>query len=118
MLAFLSILHIIVAVALIGLVLLQDSKGGAMGVFGGGSSQSVFGATGGTNVLVKLTRAAAILFSITCIYLAYTTSSNQSGSVLDKATIPTTQSAPVETGLQETAPATDSTATQQDSANQ
>ena len=117
MLAFISILHIIVAIVLITLVLLQDSKGGAMGVFGGGTSQSVFGAAGGTNVLVKLTRSAAILFSITCIYLAYSTSNTQSGSVLDDATIPTTQSAPVETGLPDAPAAKDSAPSAEQPAN-
>lgn len=73
MLLFLAIVHVLVALGLILFVLLQDPKGGAMGVFGGGSSNSVFGATGGSNFLTKVTRSLAVLFAFTCIAMAYIT---------------------------------------------
>ncbi len=73
MLEFLSIAHIIVAVLLIIFVLLQDSKGGAMGMFGGGGSQSMFGGSGGGDFLVKVTRVIAIVFGVTCLALTYNT---------------------------------------------
>ena len=41
-----AIVHLLLCLFLIGLVLIQDFKGGAMGVFGGGGSQSIFGASG------------------------------------------------------------------------
>ena len=82
MLSFLALVHIFLAIVLIIFVLLQDSKGGAMGVFGGGSSSSVFGSTGGTNFLASATKYTAILFSATCIYLAYATS-HKGTSVID-----------------------------------
>lgn len=84
---FLAIFHITLAVLLIVLVLLQDSKGGALGVFGAGSSSSVFGSSGGSDFLTKATKWLAILFSATCILLAYTTTKKQE-SVLDKITPP------------------------------
>ena len=79
---FLSILHIIFIVALIGLVLLQDSKGGAMGMFGGGGSSSVFGASGGSNFLVTATKWVSIFFACSCLALVWVTS-KKSDSVLD-----------------------------------
>ncbi|MCH2533069.1 MAG: preprotein translocase subunit SecG [Bdellovibrionales bacterium] len=83
MIALWSVIHIIMSVLIVVLVLLQDSKGGAMGVFGGGSSNTVFGASGGTNVLVKITTYLAIVFAVTSIVLANKTSSGGSSAVDD-----------------------------------
>lgn len=78
-----AVFHLIFIFALIGLVLIQDSKGGALGAFGGGGgSSSVFGASGGANFLVKATTVVAILFAITCLTLTYETS-HKKGSVVD-----------------------------------
>lgn len=83
MLAFITVFHILVAILLVITVLLQDSKGGALGIGGGGaSSQSLFGATGATNFLVKATRWLASLFAVTCIILTYY-SSHREASVTD-----------------------------------
>ncbi|MBC86758.1 MAG: preprotein translocase subunit SecG [Bdellovibrionaceae bacterium] len=94
---FLSILHIVFVVALIGLVLLQDSKGGAMGMFGGGGgSSNVFGGSGGGNFLITATKWVAICFACSCLALVWITS-KKSDSVMDNY-IPTqtTESAPAE----------------------
>lgn len=103
MLTFLTVVHLLVAVVLILFVLLQDPKGGgAMGVFGGGSSStSVFGSTGAGNVLTSVTKGAAILFALSCIGLTYLIS-NSSQSVVDSLPV----AAPVEsmTPPVETAP--------------
>lgn len=86
--AVLGIAHIVVAVLLIFLVLIQDSKGGAMGgMLGGGSSNTIFGATGAASFLVKLTRYVAILFAGSCIVLTIM-SSKKSGSVVDDYVAP------------------------------
>ena len=83
------------AICIVALILVQDPKGGAMGVFGGGGgSQTVFGSSGGGDFLTKATRMLAIIFAATSISLAYMTSS-KSKSVLDNvsartATLPTT----------------------------
>lgn len=76
---FVAVVHIITALLLITLVLLQDSKGGgALGASFGGGSNSVFGATGATTLAQKLTRIAAGVFAITSITLAVTTKGNRS----------------------------------------
>ncbi len=70
------IVHIIVAVALILIVLLQTGKGADMGAaFGGGSSQTLFGSTGASTFLSRLTTGAAIVFMLTSLTLAYVSSS-------------------------------------------
>jgi preprotein translocase subunit SecG len=70
--AFIIVLHIIVCVALILIILLQSGKGADIGaVFGGGSSQTVFGSSGATTFLSKITIAAAVIFMITSIVLTY-----------------------------------------------
>lgn len=69
---FIKVIHIIVCVFLIVLVLLQPGKGGDLGsVFGGGSSDSVFGSSGAVPFLAKLTRLFAVIFVITSLSLGY-----------------------------------------------
>ncbi len=66
------VLHVLVALAIIGLVLLQHGKGADMGSgFGGGASGSLFGATGSANFLSRMTAVLATLFFITSLGLAY-----------------------------------------------
>lgn len=89
MITLLAVIHVLIAVLLVIFVLLQDSKGGAMGVFGGGSSNSFFGSTGATNFLVKATRWLAVGFAISCLTLTYV-STRRNTSVLDNAVIPPT----------------------------
>jgi len=83
MLTFVAVLHVVVTLILIVLVLLQDSKGGAMGLLGGSGGNTVFGSTGAATFLVKATRWIAIFFAVTSISLAYMTS-QKNDSVLDK----------------------------------
>src|SRR5659263_634086 len=64
------ILHVTVSVALILVILLQTGKGSDIGaVFGGGSSQTLFGSTGPTSFLSKLTAGAAVVFMLTSLFL-------------------------------------------------
>ena len=75
-------LHIVVCIALILIVLLQTGKGADMGAaFGGGSSQTLFGSTGASTFLSKATTAAAVVFMLTSLTLAYM-SGNQSASTI------------------------------------
>ncbi len=68
----LLILHLLFAVTLIGLVLLQKGKGASMGVaFGSGASQTVFGSKGSIGFLLKLTILIAACFFGTSIALTY-----------------------------------------------
>lgn len=93
---FITVLHIVVALTLIGLVLIQDSKSGSLGgAFGGGGSNSVLGATGATTLAQKLTRYTAVVFAVTSIGLSVL-SSRSSKSVMDVA-VPAAATAPVET---------------------
>lgn len=89
MVTFLTILHIIITISLIGLVLIQDSKGGGMDAFGGGgNSNSVLGATGATSLAAKLTQWFAIAFAISCIALTMTTGRSKKSVVDGMAPVP------------------------------
>ena len=64
--------HVLIALSIIGLVLLQHGKGADMGSgFGGGASSSLFGATGSANFLSRATAALATIFFLTSLGLAY-----------------------------------------------
>ena len=64
--------HVLVALGIIFLVLLQHGKGADMGAaFGSGSSGSLFGATGSANFLSRTTAALAAVFFLTSLSLAY-----------------------------------------------
>ena len=70
MLTFVTAIHILVALFMILVVLVQGgNKGGIGAAFGGGNTQGVFGATGATSFLGKLTYGAAIVFMLTSIVL-------------------------------------------------
>jgi preprotein translocase subunit SecG len=70
------------------IVLLQTGKGADMGAaFGGGASQTLFGTSGASTFLTKLTTGAAIVFMLTSLALAYLTSQRPSSSVVTE--IPT-----------------------------
>lgn len=82
MVEFLSVLHIIVTVALCGLVLIQDSKGGGALGIGGSGSNSLLGATGAQTLAATMTKWVAILFAGSCIALTYFLA-HQNKSVVD-----------------------------------
>src|SRR4030067_617117 len=64
--------HVLVALGIIFLVLLQHGKGADMGAaFGSGSSGSLFGSTGSANFLSRTTAALAAVFFLTSLGLAY-----------------------------------------------
>jgi preprotein translocase subunit SecG len=82
------VVHVLVALGIIGLVLLQHGKGADMGSgFGGGASSSLFGATGSANFLSRATAVLATIFFILSLVLAYlaTHAPRESGSVVDRA---------------------------------
>jgi preprotein translocase subunit SecG len=71
MITILVVLHVIVSIFLILVVLVQQGKGADLaGAFGGGGSQTAFGARGATTLLHKLTTTFFILFVLTSISLA------------------------------------------------
>ncbi len=66
------ILHVIAAVGIVGLVLVQHGKGADVGAaFGTGSAGSVFGSAGSANFLSRLTAILALVFFMTSIGLSF-----------------------------------------------
>ncbi len=76
-------IHIVVCITLIMIVLLQRGKGADMGSAFGGSSQTVFGSAGATPILGKVTAAAAIIFMLTCLTLAYMHGKGTTSSIME-----------------------------------
>ena len=81
------------ALGMIGLILVQHGKGADMGAaFGGGSSGSLFGASGSANFLSRTTAVLATVFFVCTLGLAYfgnvRTGSTGSGSVLEGTAAP------------------------------
>jgi preprotein translocase subunit SecG len=86
-------LHVTVSAILISMVLLQKGKGADIGAAFGGASQTVFGPRGAQSFLSKLTTGAAVIFMITSLTLAFTTS--KKSSVMEGVKQEQSQSAPV-----------------------
>jgi preprotein translocase subunit SecG len=85
---FILAVHILLALMIIGLVLLQRGKGAEAGAgFGSGASGTVFGARGTSTLFSKLTAVFAALFFVTSLTLAYlgTRSTAEPTSVLERA---------------------------------
>jgi preprotein translocase subunit SecG len=102
---FVMLLHIIVCIALILIVLLQKGKGADMGAAFGGSSQTVFGSAGAASFLSKVTAAAAIIFMLTSLFLAFMFSKGRTTSVMEGVETPapiTQEQSPVPAEGQET----------------
>ena len=74
-------IHVVICLALIIVILLQQGKGAEIGAVFGGSSQTVFGASGAGNVLTKATWAMAAMFFATSIFLAYASTRRFTGSI-------------------------------------
>jgi preprotein translocase subunit SecG len=68
MTTILLVIHLLIAIALIGVVLLQRSEGGALGI-GSGGAGSLFTSRGAANVLTRTTAILAVTFFITSIAL-------------------------------------------------
>lgn len=103
MIEFLSVFHIIITIALCGLVLIQDSKGGGALGIGGGGSNSLLGATGAQSLAANMTKWVAILFAGSCIALTYFLA-HQNKSVVDQ--LNTATLAPVESPIPAASPTT------------
>jgi len=89
------------ALAMIGLILVQQGKGADMGAaFGSGNSGSLFGASGGANFLSRTTAVLATVFFVTTLLLAYFGNLRpaSSGSVLEgsSVTAPSAVPAPID----------------------
>lgn len=79
--------HLVVALAIIGLILLQQGKGAEMGAsFGGGASQTLFGSSGSGNFFSRMTAILATVFFITSFTLAIV-AKQRTGVVEDMPTV-------------------------------
>lgn len=100
--------HVVAALFLIGVVLLQTGKGADIGaVFGGGSSETVFGSSGAGTFLTRLTTGIAILFMLTSLSMTYGLARRTSQSLFDDAPPPAVPPA-VPLGDETTIPLTES----------
>ncbi len=100
MIIFLTIIHVIVCLFLIGVILLQQGKSADLaGAFGGQGSQTAFGPRGAANLLTKLTAWSAVIFMCTSIGL-FVLIARQSGprSVLSGTKTPPASTAPATPG--------------------
>jgi len=82
---FVLILHVLVALVMILVVLLQAGKGAEMGAAFGGTSKTLFGPRGAAGPLAKVTAVAAVLFMLTSLYLTWA-SKHTGGSLLKHVT--------------------------------
>ncbi len=91
---FVLVVHIILALLMIVLILVQHGKGADAGAsFGGGGAATVFGASGSGNFLSRLTGILTALFFITSLTLAIF-AKNQSNDAYSLKSVSTTQSTP------------------------
>ena len=80
------VIHVLLALGLVGLILIQHGKGADAGAaFGSGAAGSVFGARGAHSFLYKLTAVMAISFFVTSISLAYFASNERSSAEADQS---------------------------------
>ncbi len=91
------VVHLITALVLVGLILVQHGKGADMGAsFGAGSAGSLFGSSGSANFLSRSTAVAATVFFITSMSLTYLGSraSTPQGVMDQVQTVPPASTAP------------------------
>jgi len=100
------VFHVVACLALIFIVLLQRGRGAEMGAAFGGSSQTLFGSTGGTTFLGKLTTLAAVGFMLTCLTLAYLSGRPDTASVMEQVPVKEQPLVPEAKPVQPAIPAT------------
>ena len=94
------VIHVIIALAMIGLILLQQGKGAEMGAsFGSGASQTMFGSQGSATFFTKITAFLAIAFFSTSFSLAII-AKNQSSIAIDDGVPVLVEEPAVETAVE------------------
>jgi len=90
------VIHVLAALGVIGLVLLQHGKGADMGAsFGSGASGSLFGVSGSSNFMSRATAICVVVFFATSLTLAYLAShKSTSGSVIKSNVVNVEKAAP------------------------
>jgi preprotein translocase subunit SecG len=103
------VLHVLIAIAICGFVLLQHGKGADMGAaFGSGSSGSLFGASGSANFLSRTTAILAAVFFASSLGLTYFGSQTAPKSAVDRSimdTAPASKSSEIPTPASPATPA-------------
>lgn len=88
------VVHVLAALGLIGLVLLQQGKGADAGAaFGSGASATVFGARGSASFLTRATAVLATVFFLTSLSLAYFSGKTQAPQSVTEIVAPLQESA-------------------------
>ena len=101
--AVLVVIHVILAIALIAVVLLQRSEGGALGIGGGGGMSGFMTGRGAANLLTRATAVLALCFMLTSLGLAWLAGRTpEQRSILDQ---PSSHAAPIEQAPAAPAPA-------------
>ena len=77
------VIHMILAISIIGLVLIQRSEGGGLGIGGGGGLGGLASPQSTANVLTKATGICAALFFVTSMTLAVLSEGKNTGSIVD-----------------------------------
>jgi len=106
MITLVIMIHIVACLFLIGVVLLQQGKGADLaGAFGGGGTQTVFGARGSVTLLHKLTTAGFVIFILTSVFLGIFQRRTQDASVMKAVPAATQKEAPAAPVAEEPKPA-------------
>jgi len=102
MLTLLIIFHLLAALILILVIMLQSGKAGDLSsAFGGATSQTAFGARGATTVLTKITTVCAVIFVSTSLGLAIVYSQDNTSTIMENSAgteaVETQETTPAET---------------------
>ena len=94
MINVLLVIHLLIAIAMVGVILLQRSEGGALGI-GGGSGGGLMSGRAAGNLLTRTTAILATGFFLTSLGLALLANNRtQPSSIVDQAPAPQEQTAP------------------------
>jgi preprotein translocase subunit SecG len=95
MLTAISIVHVLVAIALVLIVLLQTGRGSEIGAaFGSGASQTLFGSSGTSGFMTRLTTIVVVVFMVTSLVLAIMYSRGRISSPMRSQPAPIQQNVP------------------------
>ena len=89
MITFLLVIHTLIAIGLVGVILLQRSEGGGLGI-GGGTGGGLMTARGAANLLTRSTTVLAALFIMTSILLAVLAAGTNKAKPIDTSLAKTT----------------------------
>ncbi|WP_258576551.1 preprotein translocase subunit SecG [Candidatus Pantoea persica] len=105
----LLVVFLIVAIALVGLIMLQQGKGADMGAsFGAGASATLFGSTGSGNFMTRTTGILAVLFFIISLVLDnLNTNKTSKGSEWENLSAPAQSTQPTQQPAQPATPGND-----------